>query len=98
MDRPAADMCASRAGHAAKKACGFDGPCVGATCAGTAVGNDTLNPTVLPKKGQFVPGKSIAILHMLLDPDQIVNAIFNAPNADVTSQVTTATTRLCAIC
>ena len=98
MDRPAADMCAGRVGHAAKKACGFGGLCVGATCAGAGVGDDTLNLIVLPKKGKFVPGKSTVTWHRLLDPDQVVDAIFNEPDVDAIRKMATATTRLRGMC
>ena len=74
MDRPAADMCTGRPGHAAKLACGFGPPaCVGEACAHLP-GDDTTQPSVLPKKGKHVPGISTVTWQRLLDHDKIASA------------------------
>jgi hypothetical protein len=94
MDRPAADMCGGRAGHAAKLACGFGPPCVGETCAHLRDGDDTEEPSVLPKKGHHVPGKSTVTWQRLLQQENILETVLNEPNSDAIIQVTTTTPSL----
>ena len=94
MDRPAADMCAGRAGHAAKLACGFGPPCAGETCAHLGDGDDTAEPSVLPKKGKYVPGTSTVTWQRLLQQDKIFDTLYNEPDSDAIIQVTTTTLSL----
>ena len=89
MDRPAADLCAGRAGHGAKLACGFGVPCAGATGANAADGDDANVPSVLPKKGAHVPGNSTVTWHRLLDEQNVANVVLNEPpDASAVKQVT----------
>ena len=98
MDRPAADMCSGRAGHAAKLACGLGLPCAGETAANAPVGDNAETPSVLPKKGKHVPGRGTVTWHRLLDEFKIVATIHNEPDTAAIKQVTTSTVRLRLLC
>ena len=93
MDRPAADMCAGRAGHCALLACGFGPPgCAGETCGQLEDGDDL--ESVLPKKGKHKPATSTVTWQRLLEQDKITATLYNEPNTDAILEVTTTTLSL----